>query len=65
MTKDLFRQQQKVQCVVRRGNTGKNGVYGCSCCRRIGNLNHFKKHARKVAKGRLRNSFAAHVMEFE
>lgn len=28
----------------------RGGHYGCSCCRPISNLNHFKKFARKQAR---------------
>jgi hypothetical protein len=48
MTRDDFRKFQKRYC--RSGAPNKVGIYGCSCCRVIGNLADFKRWARKQAK---------------
>lgn len=53
MTKDEFRKFQKEDC--HSGSPNKQGIYGCPCCRKLSNLNHFKKMSRKLAKGKLRN----------
>jgi hypothetical protein len=49
---DAFRQQQKRDC--NDGSPGQKGKYGCSCCRKLSKLNHFKKMSRKLAKRRLK-----------
>lgn len=48
---DDFRKIQKAMC---RNGGGSKAIYGCSCCRDIGNLNLFKKWSRDLAKARLR-----------
>lgn len=49
---DQFRMLQKKECK----NGGKIELkYGCSCCRKIKNVQKFKKWARKLAKSRLKN----------
>lgn len=60
VTKDKFRVEQKKQCY-RTG--GRNGVYGCHCCRTVSNLNHFKKHSRNVAKTRFNRSTRDEIRE--
>jgi len=53
VTIDKFRVEQKKMC---NRTGGRNGVYGCSCCRMTGNLNRFKKESRALAKIRLNQS---------
>ena len=42
---DDFRKLQKLEC--NDGSPKQAGVYGCHCCRRIANLNVFKKVFRR------------------
>jgi hypothetical protein len=49
---DEFRKLQKQECL--NGGT-KELKYGCSCCRKIKNIQEFRKWARKLAKSRLKN----------
>lgn len=51
-TIDGFRKYQKRLCL--SGAPNHVGIYGCYCCRKIRNLNKFKKWARKVAKSKFR-----------
>lgn len=49
---DDFRKEQKKLC--KNGAPNGKGKYGCPCCRKISDLNIFKKWSRKLAKRRLR-----------
>lgn len=51
---DNFRKFQKAECKDGAPNGGKR-PYGCPCCRKIGDLNTFKKHTRRLARARLKN----------
>lgn len=45
---DDFRKLQKREC--NDGSKKQAGKYGCACCRRIANLNVFKKVTRRRAR---------------
>lgn len=47
---DDFRRFQKCDCL--NGGTRRNLKYGCPCCRKIPNLNKFKKVSRRMARRR-------------
>jgi hypothetical protein len=49
---DAFRVFQKQDG--RDGSPKRRNKYGCSCCRKLSYLNHFKKMSRKHAKGKFR-----------
>ena len=48
---DEFRKFQKKEC--KDGSRKKADKYGCSCCRKISNLNEHKKVSRRLARVRL------------
>jgi len=51
---DSFREEQKKECL--DGSKNKRGKYGCSCCRKIRDLNEHKKFSRALARARLKNN---------
>jgi hypothetical protein len=60
MSKDEFRTEQKAMCV---SGSPRCGLYGCPCCRMIGNLNVFKKVSRRLAKVRFRRNTRRMIQE--
>lgn len=70
MTKDPFRQFQKAGIGGVNGrragahHDGKNGIYGCPCCRKSSvGLNKFKKASRKRAKNKLKQGLSKTISE--
>jgi hypothetical protein len=55
---DDFRRIQKKDCL-NGSRRGGRRPYGCYCCRRISNLNFFKKWSRRTARRRLRQTDAS------
>jgi hypothetical protein len=50
---DDFRKFQKQECL---DGGSSHSKYGCSCCRKIADLNAFKKYSRHKAKSKLRET---------
>lgn len=68
MTNDEFRRLQKFQCPPRYGKRrGNRSVYGCPCCRGMGDFAQFKRDcrawARKELKEELREELKTYYLD--